>query len=128
MDDQDFSDIMAADDRRREASVAGDIAALTEILAPDFTYIHNTGFRDDRTSYLATLSDGTVRITALDRLSAVPRRVGDIVLIDGEARMHYRMPPTAPEASFVSLYLAVWVREGERWRLSAYASTLKQPA
>lgn len=116
--------VFAADDRRLAASVKGDTATLREVLTEDFTYIHNTGFREGRAPYLARMEEAGVQITAMNRLSASVRQVGDVVLVDGEASMHYRMPPSAPEASFRSLYLAVWKQTGGAWRLHAYASTL----
>lgn len=116
--------VLAADDRRRAASVAGDVETLAQILTPDFTYIHNTGFREGRDPYLARMREGGVEIVALERLAASARRVGGVVLVDGEASMTYRMPPSAPPATFTSLYLAVWEWRDDAWRIRAYASTL----
>lgn len=127
MSDEDVQSATAAlldaDDRRRTASVAADVATLADILTPDFTYIHNTGFREGREPYLARLREGGALIVALERIAASVRFVGGIALVDGVASMTYRMPPSAPAATFTSLYLAVWERIGGAWRIRAYAST-----
>ena len=116
--------VFAADDRRLAASVAGDTDALETILASDFTYIHNTGFREGRAAYLERMREGSVQITGMKRLTAGIRQIGEVVLVEGQAAMSYRMPASAPEARFTSLYLAVWHHIENCWQLRAYASTL----
>jgi hypothetical protein len=92
--------VLAADDRRRAANMANDADALEAILAPDFTYTHNTGFREGRDAYLARIRTAQVRYLSLDRLAA-------------HVRVYVK-----------TLYLGAWVRSGGAWRMAAYASTL----
>jgi ketosteroid isomerase-like protein len=115
--------VLAADDRRRAANMANDADALEAILAPDFTYTHNTGFREGRDAYLARIRTAQVRYLSLDRLAAHVRVYGDVALVDGLASMTYQSKGGAA-ATVKTLYLGAWVRSGGAWRMAAYASTL----
>ena len=119
--------VLAADARRRAANVAKDVATLEQLLTPDFTYTHNTGFREGRDAYLARIKNGQVDYVAMDRLDAKVRVYGDVALVDGLASMTYRNPPGGPEHTVKTLYLAVWVLHAGQWRIASYASTLEQP-
>lgn len=119
--------VIAADARRRSACVAGDVDTLTDVLAPDFYYVHNVGFGEGRDAYLAHFREGRIDIRGLECLSAKVRIIADgVALLEGESTMTYRMPPSAPTTSFVSLFLGVWATSGDGvWRLRAYHSTLR---
>lgn len=119
--------VLAADDRRRAANMAGDADALEAILSPDFTYIHNTGFREGRAAYVARIRNAQVDYVSLDRLAANVRVYGAVALVDGLASMTYRTPPGGPAQTVKTLYLAAWVFSDGQWRMAAYASTLAQP-
>jgi ketosteroid isomerase-like protein len=119
--------VLAADARRRAANVAKDVATLEQLLTPDFTYTHNTGFREGREPYLARIRNAQVDYVAMDRLDAKVRVYGDVAVVDGLASMTYRNPPGGPEHTVRTLYTAVWVLQAGQWRIAAYASTLEQP-
>jgi uncharacterized protein (TIGR02246 family) len=119
-----IQEVLAADDARRAATVRHDTAALDAIFTDDFTYVHGNGFREGKPGYLGRITAGAVRYIALDRLAAEVRIMGDIALVDGTATMDYQFPGDQGPRSQKNLYLAVWVREGARWRMAAYASTL----
>jgi ketosteroid isomerase-like protein len=119
--------VLAADARRRAANMAKDVVTLERLLTPDFTYTHNTGFREGRDAYLARIRNGQVDYVAMDRLDAKVRVYGDVALVDGLASMTYRNPPGGPAHTVRTLYTAVWVLQTGQWRIAAYASTLEQP-
>jgi len=115
--------VLEADDRRRAATVAGDIATLEAMMTDDFTYTHFNGFREGREGYVGRVRGGTVEYISLDRRDATVRIFGDVAVIDGLASMTYR-PRTMTEPLIShTLYLAVWRRYAGVWRIEAYAST-----
>jgi hypothetical protein len=117
-------EVLAADDARRAATVRHDTVALDAIFTDDFTYVHGNGFREGKQGYLGRITAGAVRYIALDRLAAEVRLMGDVAVIDGTAAMEYQRPGDPGPMRQENLYLAVWVRDGPRWRMAAYASTL----
>ena len=119
--------VLAADARRRAANVAKDVVTLEQLLTPDFTYTHNTGFREGREAYLDRIRKSQVDYVAMERPEAEVRLYGDVALVDGLASMTYRNPPGGPEHTVKTLYLAVWVLQAGQWRIASYASTLEQP-
>lgn len=116
-------EVLAADDRRRAANVAGDAATLERLLTADFTYTHSNGFREGRGPYLERIRAARVHYLDMTRLSADVRLYGNIALIDGLARMTYRLAAHSVPNTLETLYLAVWTSNGEGWQLTAYAST-----
>ena len=118
--------VLEADDRRRAATVAGDTATLNELMSEAFTYTHFSGFREGRAGYVGRIAEGgAVEYVSLDRRDAEVRVFGDVVVIDGRASMTYRPLNEDKPRTIHNLYLAVWRREGGRWRIEAYASTLE---
>jgi ketosteroid isomerase-like protein len=115
-------EVLAADERRRTATVAGDIATLNDIMSERFTYTHATGFREGREGYVGRVGGGQVKYVSLDRKDADVRVFGDVAIMDGRGAMSYR-PGEGAVVTMHNLFLAVWRRDGGRWRIEAYAST-----
>jgi len=115
--------VLEADERRRAATVAGDIATLNDIMSERFTYTHATGFREGREGYVGRVAGGGVKYVALDRKDADVRVFGDLAVVDGTSSMTYRAAGEDTDRTMHNLYLAVWRHEGGRWRIEAYAST-----
>lgn len=119
-------EVLAADDRRRAATQAHDVATLEAIMTDDFTYTHFNGFREGRDGYVDRVRGRAVEYVSLDRRDAKVRIFGDVAVIDGLASMTYR-PRTMPEPLVShTLYLAVWRRYAGAWRIEAYASTAEE--
>jgi ketosteroid isomerase-like protein len=115
-------EVLAADERRRAATVAGDIATLNDIMSEGFTYTHATGFREGREGYVGRVGSGQVTYVSLDRKDADVRVFGDMAIMDGRGAMSYR-PGQGAVVTMHNLFLAVWRKDGGRWRIEAYAST-----
>ena len=118
-------EVLAADDRRRAATVAYDVATLDSLFSEGFTYTHFNGFREGRDGYLDRVRQGGVKYVSLDRRDAEVRLFGDVAVIDGLASMTYQLPTEDKPRTVDTLCLAVWRRDGARWRIEAYASTLE---
>jgi ketosteroid isomerase-like protein len=116
-------EILEADDRRRAATAAGDLATLEALMSEGFTYTHFNGFREGRDGYIGRMRQGGVEYVSLDRRDAQVRVFGDLAVVDGRASMTYRLLSEDAPRTAHSLYLAVWRRDAGRWRIEAYAST-----
>jgi ketosteroid isomerase-like protein len=115
-------EVLEADERRRAATLAGDIATLNDIMSERFTYTHATGFREGREGYVGRVAGGQVNYVSMEIKDADVRVFGDVAIIDGRGAMSYR-PGEGAVVTMHNLFLAVWRKDGGRWRIEAYAST-----
>ena len=117
-------DILALENRRYAAMVAGDLATLGELLADDLVYTHSNAVVDSKASYI----DG-VR-TKKWNYKAVERLVEDILLLgDGSvARVsgHVRLTLGNPDGSTRTVngrFLNMWEKRSNIWKFVAWQST-----
>ncbi len=117
--------VQDADDRRYAAMIAGDLANLGSLLSDDLIYVHTSGDRDTKLSYLAALSDGTVRYLSLERDDEVFATHKDVMVVSGRqlARSVYLGSPAQLDVS----YLAVWRRGEPGWQLVGWHATKYAP-
>lgn len=118
--------VLHCEQLRRNAMLVGDSAALQALLSPDIVYVHSTGARDTRDSYLGKIRDGAMRYLHLE-WSGLQAQVlpGGMALVTG--RMDASVLKDGQEKQVRSLFLTVWVAEpgGESspWRLRAHQGT-----
>jgi len=101
--------------RYDRAIVAGDRAALEDILAADYVYVTAEGEVRDRTATIAHLTSGRVRIASQGSEEVTLRWLGDHALLVG--RFRARVTIGGREVPLDERYSSIWAREGERWRL-----------
>lgn len=82
----DADRVRAVDERRTAAMVAGDLAALRELIADDCRYVHSTGVSDTKDSYLGSLESGSLAYTWIRTAEHVIIPAGDAVLVQHEMR------------------------------------------
>src|SRR4030095_6223936 len=56
-----LAQVVALEDKRRKAMVAGDVKPLSTIIAPDATYVHSTGIMQTRDEFLRLLANKTIQ-------------------------------------------------------------------
>lgn len=111
-----MEDVLAAQDRKFAAQMAGDLAALDEILADELTYIHANGQPDDKAAFLAgPVRDGYLSIV---RSEGSVRRFGDLAIITGTADIQ-----PIPDLRFQARFTDVWQLRDGRWVNVAWQST-----
>jgi Domain of unknown function (DUF4440) len=67
VDDPDIAAAVLANyEDQRRAMVAGDADALGALLAPDFTLVHMTGYRQPRDEWLADVRSGAMTYSAME--------------------------------------------------------------
>jgi hypothetical protein len=112
---------VALEQRRCQAMLAADTAALQALLAPDVTYVHSSGVRDGREGLLANLRTGAVVYEDLrfELLEVTPAM--DSAIVSGIMRAQIRRGEVV--RGVVSRYLAVWLRRGGDWQAAAVQCT-----
>ena len=109
------------EDRRYEAMVDGDLAALDDLLSDDVMYAHSNASVDTKASYLERLRTGELVYHSLDHTTDnVVSRPG-VVIVGGTMSGSIHMHGVAK--SLNSRVVAVWVAENGRWRLAAFQPT-----
>ena len=110
---------------RRAAMLAGDSAALEALLSPDIVYVHSTGTRDTRGSYLHKIREGAMRYLLLDWSDLQVQLLPEVALVNG--RMDATVLRDGQEKQVRSIFLTVWTAQpsdgGSAWRLCAHQGT-----
>jgi len=110
--------------RRFAAMVAGDLAALGELLADELTYTHSNGKVETKAEFLAALEGGALRYLAIASEGESPPRLygdGAVGVITGTGRFRVRLGEREGEATL--RYTSVYVHRDGRWRLAAWHSS-----
>ncbi|WP_167061949.1 nuclear transport factor 2 family protein [Burkholderia sp. Ax-1719] len=122
-DQENVALIRALEEQRRVAMLAADTLALEALFDEGLVYVHSTGGRDSRASYLAKLSSGAMRY------EAVTLDVSDIAvrerfaLLGGAMAATVRISGAKPATlAIASRYESVWMLSADGWRMVAIQS------
>lgn len=118
--------IEALEERRLKALVAKDLAEVDRIHDASLLYVHGSGTAEDKQLYMERLAKGHYDYQALTGLRRATRRLGDIVIVDGDVRIQVISGGTPKD--FVSRYLQVWIERPDGWKLASVQSTPVDPA
>jgi uncharacterized protein (TIGR02246 family) len=119
--------VLRLEDQRRAALVAGDADALHALLAPTLVYVHSTGGRDSRDSYLAKLNGGALRYLEVDfsELRVQPLATlapAQAAVVTG--RMAATITKDGERKAVRSFFMTVWAADAQgRWQLQAHQGT-----
>jgi len=114
--------VLALEERRRQALLAGDLHVLQDLLADSLIYVHSTGICDSKDSYLGKLSGGSLKYLELnfsnvqaqvfEQAAAVSGRMAAVVSKDGQQK------------NVASLFMTVWACGADgMWQLHAHQGT-----
>ncbi len=118
--------VLAAEQRRELALVAGDVQALEALLADDLVYTHSNGRVDSKATYLEPLRSGRTRYTAFEPADVSVRLYGTTAVVVGTARTEAQV---ATGTSRTHLrFTAIWHRTGEAWVMVGWHATRLPPA
>jgi ketosteroid isomerase-like protein len=118
---QEQMEIRAAEQRRFDAMVRGDAAALDEILSDDLTYVHATATFETKAEFLRRLRTGDLKYDALGPESQEVRVYGLTGVVTGIAKVQVRSG--GQPLTFRMRYTDVYVRRGARWQMVAWQAT-----
>jgi len=122
MSDKDtIAHIEALDAKRANCILARDFAGLDPLIAEDLRYVHSSAVLENKQQYLAKLSSGHYTYRALTTLQREMRVIGDVVLVNGDARIEVEVSGTAKVV--MSRYLQVWVKGSAGWQMASWQST-----
>lgn len=119
----DLTELLVGLERSRcEATSTADLPALREIYTDDLTYTHSSGLTQNLGELLAGLVKFTPRVSRTDDLQV--RFFGDVAVMTGTLRAELPGPPGPDGPRIIEPHaLQVWVRQGERWKQAAYATS-----
>lgn len=119
--------VLALEERRRQALLAGDLPALQGLLADDLFYVHSTGASDSKDSYLGKIASGGLRYLSLEFSDQRTQSLPFAATVCG--RMSAQVLKDGQQKSVASLYLTVWGCDPDGvWRLHAHQGTPLPPA
>jgi ketosteroid isomerase-like protein len=102
--------------------LAADAAGLASISSTDLYYLHSSGLKDDKNSYLDQLQDGTFSYHRIEhQIEAVTPLGEQAFFITGIVDMDARVKGI--ERQMHSRVLSIWRREGDEWKLIAQQTT-----
>jgi hypothetical protein len=120
-DPDDVGAVLAAEDRRYRAMLAGDVATLDEVCADGLSYAHSSGVRDTKSEYLGKLRSGYYVYRRIDHPVERVEVMGDTAIVVG--RMTADVEVQGTPKTIDNLALAVWTRASGTWQFLAYAPT-----
>ena len=117
---------LIAEEQRRQAMLSGDIAALEALLSEGLVYVHSTGGRDTKTSYLDKMASGSLKYLPLSVEDLQVHAAGPGEMVTG--RMSAEVIIGGQSKAVRSLFLTVWMPElgaegRQRMRMLAYQGT-----
>lgn len=114
--------VLALDEARFDAQVAGDKARLEELLAEELHYTHSNVLVDTKASYVDSIISGRVRYRQIDRSDQNATVFGDAAVCTGAATL--QVTAGGQDRSLKLRYTDVWVRRSGSWQMVAWQSTL----
>jgi hypothetical protein len=107
--------LIAAEHARRDAITRGDLEAIEGGLADHFYYAHIGGLTEGREAFLERTAANLIRFTAASDLAVEPRN--GYALLTGKSHIE------TEDQTLNTLFLSVWERADDGWKIAAYAST-----
>ena len=114
-------DVIAADDRRFQAMMKQDWAALDASLADDLVYVHSSARVESKGEHVGNLKAGKPYYRGASPRERKVRLRGDVAIVNGISDMH--VENAGKENRFTIRYLAVYANIADRWQMTAWQST-----
>jgi ketosteroid isomerase-like protein len=113
-------EIRSCEDRRFQAMVAGDAAALGALLGDDLVYTHSSASVDSKASLIEGIRSGRFSYQKIERPQEEIRVYGPSAVVTGQARIS--LGGANPRVLNLR-YTDVWVRGEQGWQMVAWQST-----
>jgi ketosteroid isomerase-like protein len=115
-------EVRTHEDRRFQAMVAGDGAALEKLLHDGLVYTHSSASVDSKASFVEAVVSRRSGYQKIERPEEQIRVYGDAAVVTGRARIELQ---NASGHRVLNLrYTDVWVRAGDGWQMAAWQSTM----
>ena len=116
--------VLQAEEKRRQALLAGDLDALDALLAPALVYVHSSGGQDSKASYLQHMRSGTLQYQSMSFEALQAHPASSCCIVTG--RMLAQVTRNGQPMSIRSLFMTVWAPApgtAPVWQLQAYQGT-----
>ena len=113
--------LRAAEIARFEANVNADGAALEKLLDADLEYSHSNGKFDGKSSFIASVKEGSIDYLSIEPTIQSLRLFGDVGVIRGLAKVRVAMDGKTSE--FTMGYSDVWLWKDGHWQMTEWRST-----
>ena len=115
------AEVLAAQQRRYQAMIDVDVAALEALLADDLRFTHADGKVESKYEFIASLESRNLDYQAIEESDTRVRIHGPAAVVTGETRT--RLVVGGERRRVHLLFTAVYVRGEGGWRLVVYQST-----
>ena len=115
-------EVLKAEQGRCDALMAADAKALENLYTDDFVYVHSSGRKEARASYLSTVTTTDNKFLSFSHSDMKVDVMGDAALMTGTVEMN------RSKSKVIFLFAEVWVRTTAGWRLKYQHNTKKDPA
>jgi hypothetical protein len=116
--------VLQAEEKRRQALLAGDLDALDALLSPALVYVHSSGGQDSKASYLEHMRSGTLQYQSMSFEALQAHPASSCCIVTG--RMLAQVTRNGQPMSIRSLFMTVWAPApgtAPVWQLQAYQGT-----
>ena len=113
--------VLQAEEKRRQALLAGDLDALDALLSPALVYVHSSGGQDSKASYLEHMRSGTLQYQSMSFEALQAHPASSCCIVTG--RMLAQVTRNGQPMSIRSLFMTVWAPApgtAPVWQLQAY--------
>jgi ketosteroid isomerase-like protein len=113
--------VLAAQDGRIAATIAGDLAALAAMMTDDLTYTHSSAVTETKAEFLDGLKSGKYVYREVAPRDRKVRVHGDAAVVSGPC--HVVIEPGGRRTEIDLYFTELYVREGGRWRMALWHAT-----
>ena len=116
----DEKEILALEDKRFAAMIAGDLGALEPMVHEELLYTHSSGITDTKASWLDSMRSGKVKYRSARCTERKVRVVNDVALVNGKA--HIEADIGGAPRTLKLLFLNAWAKTPQGWKFVAWQS------
>lgn len=113
--------LRTAEIARFQANVDADGAALDQLLDANLEYAHSNGKLDGKSSFIASIKDGSLDYKSMEPTIQSLRLFGDVGVIRGQVKVSVVIDGKANE--IIIAYTDVWLWKDGRWQMTGWRST-----
>ena len=113
--------VLAAHEKRRDATLAGDAAAVGSMMTDDLTFTHANAVVETKAEFLDALKTGRYQYKSLTDEERGVRVHGDAGIVSGTCRIV--VTASGNDIDIRVRFTELWVKEGGAWRMLLWHAT-----
>ncbi|SAK94123.1 hypothetical protein AWB81_05161 [Caballeronia arationis] len=103
--------------RRCDATVSEDLLTLASLLDEDLTFVHSSGYIQDKSKYLAFLSDKIKTHKIVRAQPLAYKLLPEFVITTGQLEQWLQRRSDGSEVNIRALVTQVWIKRETGWKL-----------